>query len=76
MRLPLLAVAPPAAPAIFVIQRCQLLTPQSHSPSPLENLPAKLTRAAGDQGGGNAIPQSDETDTFALFDDRSNVGDG
>ncbi len=46
MRLPLLTVAPPADPTIFVIQRCQLLTPQSHSPSPLENLPADHRSAA------------------------------
>lgn len=70
MRLPLPAVAPPAALTIFVIQRCQLLTPQSHSLSPLENLPFKLRRAAEK----NCNSQSDETDL--VFDGDSYVGDG
>lgn len=71
MRLPLPAVAPPAAPTIFVIQRCQLLTPQSHSLSPLENLPFKLRRAAGKK---NVIPKV-MRQTLLLFDGGSNVGD-
>lgn len=70
MRLPLLAVAPPAAPTISVIQRCQLLTPQSHSSSPLENLPSLLRRAAKKQTYKQKKP------SLALFDNRSNVGDG
>lgn len=65
MRLPLPAVAPPAAPTISVIQRCQLLTPQSHSSSPLKKciLPAQESC-------------KEKQNSLVLCDIRSNVGDG
>lgn len=70
MRLPLLAVAPPAALTISVIQRCQMLTPQSHSPSPSENIPIDHRSATKP-----VFPQSDEADSSAPFDSRAKVGD-